>query len=512
MLYVWFFLTTGTSQLDILARTVAPLYALYGVLLLCWVLFRYTRSGQAALWGGLALIATPVFTSESYLNTQDPHRLYFSFCALILLEGYLRARTRARGLLLVACLGLAVYSHFFGLLTLLAVVLLYACFAHGSLRRRLASACFVGMVALTLGAASHYARPPVALRVLNQFPPLDQYLGPFLTDVDLHEDHAADHAKAEQQAHEWLAARRGQAGWLKEFIFGKLQILTGVEWFGAVVWVFLASVVLWLRQPQKPLLEKILMATAAIYAGAVLSDLRAMASSNPRYIATALPICAYFIGRFALPVLAGVRQRWGMAASRLGAGLGVLALIAPLLAITAIRGAKVGLTNPGDLYVRLHDMSWIAAVARHPLHAAAVTWNRYLGIKDTLQYFWASDDIKLVHSHDSFAAIAYMNSSTPPAATALVFRVTRYFYYARRRGLSYLDPRMKEFEDSVGTDYTCRLLASLGADYVLFDSYYEGHPTYASTELIHILSDPRLSTKVYEYGSAKVYQLHCQPS
>jgi hypothetical protein len=265
----------------------------------------------------------------------------------------------------------------------------------------------------------------------------------------------------------------------------------------------------WLRQPRKTTLDKIMFTAAMICTVLVLSDFRKMASSNPRYIATILPNACYF----AAMVIASIRhsRRWrkSFAMRSLIAGMLMAVVIGPLVATSVVRGAKVGLTNPGDLYEAVHSTNWIGSALRDPVTSIKIFWERYIGIRETLAQFGASDAVKLEHTHDSFAAINYMRTSTPPAAAALVFRATRYFYYAERRGISYTDPRMEEFSNISGTDEACRFLAGFGIDHVLMDSYYSTYPMYTDTRLFDILSDPARSTKVYEYGSAQVYKLHC---
>ncbi len=510
MLYVWFDLLEGTSKNDILARTVAPVYALEGVLLLGWVLWRRSRDIQTALWGGLALIATPLFASESYFNTQDPHRFYFAFASLVMLAACVGWEARRHVPLLGITLGLTIYCHFMGLLTLAAVVLLYLWLAHGSVALRFLRASLIVVVALLVGATYHYARPAVAQRVLLQFPILAPPVNGLLTHLHLGNVPAQKILADAAQAGAWLTARRGQQGWFGQFVFGKLQAFTGIEWFGAAFWLFVPAMAWWTRCG-KTTLEKVMGGTALIFALVVLSDIRDLASSNPRYIGTLLPITAYFDALLIAAALRAVGSRFSGWAYRATALAAVAALAAPLAATTAVRGAKVGITNPGNLLERIHSGTWIGPAVRHPAQAAWAVWTRYFGIKATLSYLWASDEVKLGHTNDLFATIAYMRSATPREACALVFRVTPFFYYAQRRGVSFLDPRIDDFAPIREPQKACSFLAAIGVDHVLMDSYYTTHPLYTDTALKAILADPQLSTKVYEYGSAQVYKLQCTP-
>jgi 4-amino-4-deoxy-L-arabinose transferase-like glycosyltransferase len=504
LMYVWFYLLTGTSAVDVLPRTVGPVYAILSLLLVAWLVVREGGDVEAGLWAALALLATYVFTSAAYLNTQDPHRFFFSLCPLVLLADLLRERSRALLVLVGVALGLGFYAHFFGFVTLGAVMLIFLWRARGSFSSRVADAARITAVALIAGVGWHYARPIVLQRVGRQFPaivaPLYEYIprgarGDLATAIDPARLHGS-------QA--WILERRGQFTRFGEIVFGRLQMLTGFEWFGFVFWAGLAGIAWWARRRRKTELEIVLVATAAVYTLAVVSDVRTLSSSNPRYIATAVPLVAYFVGILAHHVTTRRSPVLRFAFATLLIGV----LAGPFVATAAIRGAKVGITNPGDLYARLRNGTWVSVVVRHPFRSAAAVWRSYLGIRDTLRYAAATDGEKLRHAHDVFAAVAYMHDETPPRSTALVFRVTPYFYYAGRRGVSYLDPRM------VGPGTTdpieaCRFLVSIGVDHVLMDGYYTSHPMVNGTALGAVLATPALSTRVFEYGTADVYRLHC---
>jgi hypothetical protein len=510
MLYVWFFLLTQTSAVDVLARTVAPMYALYTALLLAWALYRRTASAETALWGCLALIAAPLFATESYYNTQDPHRIYLFFSALLWLEIAVGATTMMLATLLLGLfVGLAIYGHFAGLMLLAIVPPLYFWRRRRRPGQALVASTLIVLVAVFVGGAHHYLRPVAAQRVLLQFPSMQPMVRKVLAPLGLEEVLPHKTVVVSPKAYDWLASRRGQQSWLTWLLFAKLQLFTGVEWFGLLFWFAAAGILGWLKQPHKTTLDSILAAAALLCTVIVLCDFRKMASSNPRYIATILPNAAYF----AAMTIAAIThsRRWGDARRMraLGTGLMMMVIVGPLLVTSAVRGAKIGLTNPGNLYEAVHSMNWVGDAVRHPISSLKTFCESYLGIRETLAYFAAGDAVKLQHTHDSFAAINYMRTSTPPTAAALAFRSTRYFYYSERRGISYTDPRMETFSKISAADEACRFLAGLGIDHVLLDSYYATYPMYTDTKLMDILSDPKQSTKVYEYGSAQVYKLHC---
>ncbi|HXQ23530.1 MAG TPA: hypothetical protein VN812_17765, partial [Candidatus Acidoferrales bacterium] len=305
---------------------------------------------------------------------------------------------------------------------------------------------------------------------------------------------------------EWLMARRGQGGVVKRYLFGVLLPFTGVEWFGFFFWFFAVALVRWVRQRDKSVLETIMAWSAVAYVGVVLSGVSILSWSNPRYTGTLAPVIAYFTGTFA----AGWWQRDGRRQRRRRVvGLLVLFLV-PLGVITCVRGAKVGITNPGDFYENLHSTRWLWATVDDPLGSLHTLWDRYFGFRKTVRYAWASDSEKLLNSHDYFRAVDYMNCCTAPDASGLVIgRETYYFYYARRRGVAVVAPDLFAFRVEKDPSAACKLLQRRGIDYVLIDSYYSTNPWFLDTPLAAILRDSELATLVFEAGTAQVHHLTC---
>lgn len=486
MLYVWFFLATGTSQMDLLVRTVAPMYGVYCLLLVWYVAHR--KDATSALWGAFILMTTPLFVSQSYYNSQDPMRIYFVLAALVWLAELLKSEKSGLAIAVGIFSGLAFFSHFFGALTLLTVILLYFLLSSKAPSRRILTVLLILSIAFVAGAAYHYASPPVAGRLMRQFN---------LVPVP------------KKGLSSWLLSPRGQESPFKTLVLGRLQMFTGIQHFGFTFYLLLGFLWHWLRYSHKSVLDKVLVGSALIFAIAVLSGVRELSWSNPRYIGSLMPVCAYFGGFFLSSIMTRINCSLRLKMPSLAPFFTILLLISPLIAVTTVRGAKLGITNPGDFYERLYSLEWVRAVLNDPTKAMHDGWQHYVGLKDTIEYIESNDHIKLQHSHDVFATIEYVNTRTEKDALCLVFRGPRYFYYAERKGLAVDDPRLKPFLQITDTEEACNYLLALDVDYVLIDTYYERHPLYAQTELINILSDRWLSSKVYEYRSARVHRLTC---
>jgi hypothetical protein len=290
-------------------------------------------------------------------------------------------------------------------------------------------------------------------------------------------------------------------------VFGVFIPFTGIEWFGALFWLLVVSVVRWMRRRDKTPLECIMVLTAVGYCGVIMSGVRALSWSNPRYAGTLAPVLAYFAALFAMaPGPADGHRRRGA----LPPALLLAVLLLPLAVVTLVRGAKVGITNPGDFYARLHSTEWIRLALADPVHAADTVRQRYLGFLRTVRHAASSDQEKVLHSHDYFRAVDYMNCCTPADSRALVIgRETYYFYYAQRRGASLHDPQLRPFFGARDAREACGVLAAHTVTHVLLDAYHHVNPLYAGTFLATILDDAALAEPVHEFGTARVYHLRC---
>jgi hypothetical protein len=507
-LYVWFYILTGSSELDYLPRAVSPFFALYTCLTLGSCFLGAPRSFTKALWATFALCTVPLFVSQSYHNTQDPIRIHVFFISLLAFSRFIVAPNFSSLSIFGSVLCLAIYAHFTCLMLIpIFCILLVFMPGHDCKRKYLGCFLVITLCALFLGGGIHYSRPEVVRRLFTHFPMAQEALDQPLRAIGLAQLLPPSLLAASPKANVWLAARRGQTSEWSSIIFGKLQLFSGIEWFGFIGWLSLAGIFLWWKTSTHPSArERIFFYSTILVAIMVTSDFRVMSSSNPRYIATILPLLCYFIGSIAPTLLDNLRQFFRVPRSVVATVL-ILTMAVPTVAVTSVRGAKIGVTNSGDLYRKARSLTWIPEVMYHPVSSLNALWTDFLGIRATIRFAFSTPAIQLIHSHDHFAAVFYLNENSPQDTTALVFHVTKYFYYAKRKGISYLDPRLEPLATITEVTAGRILLRSLGVKYVILDSYYDDHPLYATTTLKQILSDSRYSKIVYSFGSTKVVEL-----
>ncbi|MGE0679739.1 MAG: glycosyltransferase family 39 protein [Candidatus Binatia bacterium] len=522
MLYVWFSLVAGVKQMDILTRTVSPVFGLH-CLILVGYLTRRRASLSSALWTMFLLAVTPLFLLMSYDNAQDTPRYYFALLALIWFAKLLEAQSvisLSWATVVGFFAGGAVYSHLLGA-PAVAVGTLWVLYAgRASWRRSLTSVTLIVMMTVLVGTGYHYlASVPVREKLVNSLN-LSRSASEWTALAKSVMEQGGDQRDStpdgldtaeevvRNDAFQTLTEVRGQGRTpLQQFLFGRLQMFTGIEYFGFLFFLLCLASFAWVRKSSgRVTLDKLLFATTIAYCIVVLSGVRVLSWSNPRYIGSLMVIGAYFSG----PLLAHWAEsilRWKGWTRRVVVVLLIGFLSFPALLVTTIRGAKIGITNTGEFYSDFRSFRWLEAFLAEPGGAIRNFWQEYVGIRKTIRYAWASDEEKLKHAHDYLAAILYFNTHAPRDARALVLRDGRYFYYAQRYGIHEYDRRLRQGKPPRNVDESVELFASLGITHVLIDQFLETSPTYTLYRLGGMLRNPEISELVYEFGYARVYRL-----
>lgn len=522
MLYVWFALVAGVEQMDILARTVSPIFGVHCLMLVGYVVCR-RASLSAALWAVFLLAVTPLFLLMSYDNAQDTPRYYFTLLALMWFAKLVEAKPPIPLRLTVIVgffAGSAVYSHLLGTPAVTVGVLAVLFLLQQRWRERLAGATSIVLTVVVIGAGYHYlTSEPLRAKLFRSFN-LDRFVSEWTVlaksvkeQVVESKESVADQPNTDGQvvqndAAEILIETRGQGETpLRQFLFGRLQMFTGIEHFGFLFFWFWAAVFVWFRRPsEQTSCDKLLFAATVVYCVVVLSGIRGLSWSNPRYIGSLIVIGAYFSGPLLACCTESILQRKEGARRVLVVFL-IGFLSVPALLVTTIRGAKVGITNTGTFYSDFRSFRWLVFFFEEPSDAIRTFWQEYAGIKKTIRYTWASKEERLKHSHDYIAAILYFNAHASPDARALVLRDGSYFYYAQRYGVYEYDRRLLRGNPPRNVEESVRLFESLGITHILIDQFLETSLTYGLYRLGDLLPNPEISELVYEFGSARIYHL-----
>lgn len=541
VLYVWYGLTAGAESMDLLARTTSPLYALYCVMLLIWVVGRRSAPRDElrvdSLLAALVLASTPLFLWMAYDNAQDTPRYYLTFLALLWFARLLDPKSPQLWRLVVTTgvfSGLAVFAHLLDSPAVAAGGLAVLLFSRRAPSKRLAAVAAIVPIALFAAAGYHYAQSPQVRQKLARnfswgFVREWAQLASTITGATEDEspvqpaaaapkaavsakapvlEKAAEDSEEDESYVSGLVTSRGQGDTpIARLFLGRLQMFTGIESFGWLFWLFwLALFLWWWRLGDRRPLDLVLLTAVAVYCVIVLSGVRKASWSNPRYIGSLMVVGAYFAG----PALGDWLRRFGRKVPRLRRSVAVFAiafLLVPALLVTTVRGAKLGITNTGTFYRDLRSLQWLGALRRDPPAALEAFRRDYCGGCRLVEYFFADHDEKLRRSHDYLAAVVHFNEQSPPEALAIAFRPGRYFYYARRRGIPWYAIDLYPLWDMETGPEVHERLASLGVTHVLIDSFIERTRQATIAPVLEMLNDPALSEQVYEFGSARIYRV-----
>jgi hypothetical protein len=104
----------------------------------------------------------------------------------------------------------------------------------------------------------------------------------------------------------------------------------------------------------------------------------------------------------------------------------------------------------------------------------------------------------------AYRAAAFLQTHTPPQATVLSLKPAD-MYYAGRRMVSYLDPRLLAFYRTEDPEAAYRRLLDLGIRFVHSPDY--SLPPMYNSALQEILARPDLSHLLYSQGGFQIYEL-----
>lgn len=542
MLYVFFGLVAGMERMDLLARTVSPVFGLFCLLLLAWTL-RRERSRRATAWALFLLAATPIFFYMTYNNGIDTARLYLSFAALVWISEMIRRpgdgayRVAAAAALFA---GFAVYSHLLAAPAMAGAYLVFLASRRWTLRRKAVATLLIGGVSFFAGAQIHYLGHPEIAGLLSRslnVKPSELSLADFAQDrLATDEGTASSHGGGREEPFDDMAREpqpapsskpeakpktaaerfedvleiRGQGDDpISQWIFGRLQMFTGIEYFGVLFYLFwIGLFAWWRREEEKTALDAVLVGAGLLTTLIVLSGVRKLSWSNPRYIGSVLVVAAYFAGPLMVSIEENLARR--LPSRRRMVTWALVAVAAfPVVLVTSIRGAKVEITNPGNFYEDFRSFVWVRHTLNDPFDAVRTFWEKYFGIRNTIRYFAADDATKLRHSHDYFAAVQYVNRALPEDARVFVLRDARYFYYGERYGVVWYSPEnyARSYNRAANAEELLSHFESRGFNHVIVDDYSTRRREYTSVPLTELLEDPRYAEKVFDYGIARVYRL-----
>lgn len=112
----------------------------------------------------------------------------------------------------------------------------------------------------------------------------------------------------------------------------------------------------------------------------------------------------------------------------------------------------------------------------------------------------------LISRHTSPHIIQYIHKYTPTDSIFLVFRPSGFAYYAKRKFISYLDPRLVSLYTTSDTILAYNLLQQLKIDYIYVPYYLP--PAFYNSQIFRIAGNPRFANLEFEHNDYRLYKIN----
>lgn len=304
-------------------------------------------------------------------------------------------------------------------------------------------------------------------------------------------DNPAVFAMPELNWVEYFEKARSLTTWPEKIQYGILKGWFVLDAYGFVFWFMLPGIWLWLRTRPRVAwtaalrhgswgdVDRLFAAAGAIilvYLGGVLVSTLAgidLMIRNDRYLLVLLPCAALFGGLALARMLSAGRWLESEGGWRgNGLALGVIALTA--LLVVQLLGAH------GYQQIR------------------RTTFDIPLGS------LFSDSHLQKLRLWPGFAAVRYATANTPADSVVLSERPAE-MYYAQRRMMSFLDPRLVPVYREPDPGWAGAQLHALGVTHLQMPGY--SHPAIYNTAVQGILASPALSTLLFAEGMEQIYAL-----
>ena len=292
---------------------------------------------------------------------------------------------------------------------------------------------------------------------------------------------------------------RGLGDWFAVVQYGLFKGLSSINFYGILFWLVLMGLFLLYRRHGRAFrcwagtgiagvettLQPMLMATVvlAIYYLGLLASVALglnIMIRNDRYLAVMVPSAA-LVAAYGVWILLQrcLPARWSPEGGRTRRYV----IIASIICVGMVAYEAMAVYVIGWHY-RFRNIDPHVIGDAFP---GSVSW-----MQRNLDYFPA------------FRVIREIDDRVPDDGLVLALRPSN-MYYAHRRMISYLDPRLLPFYKAKDVDTAWRELQSLGVGYLQVSDYYL--PVMYNSFLQEILADPRRAALLYSSGGDQLYAL-----
>ena len=273
-LIVWSYIVQGSSEEAGLMKLITPIHALYLFVALLSVL-----SNRKIIYGFfsiLLLVSTPIFYIQCYTQSIDLLRIFLFFLAFLWLRELLCYPSFKSNMFLGFIVGMSMFSHSLGILTLPFIVLVYFLKSRDSYTKRIAFIVLIVVVSFIFGGTRYLSNYLIFGTPIESSAPVFQ-----LKDLGYQE---------------YFTQLRSLNTLGERILYGVLQGFTKFSAFGLTYWVFILAFVFSLNSIKSDDLMPvfsivILMFYTVVFLTALKQDSLNLAHS--RYYLTVQPFIAY---------------------------------------------------------------------------------------------------------------------------------------------------------------------------------------------------------------------------
>ncbi len=222
-LMTWSYMLQGSSQYAGLIKLISPMYVLYSLLILWYVLLRQGKI--YGVFGMLLLITTPAYYMQSAYCGIDAIRIYTFFLAFVCLLELIRNHCLWQIIFTGFVIGMSMYSHSVGgVFTLPFFVFIYFIKSKEKYSKRIFCLTVIIVVALLFGGS----------RYMSNY----QTFGfPVYDDIPINQLKEVAHA-------DWVKYNNRISDFTGQVIYGGLKGFTNIIGFGVSYWFFALALIL----------------------------------------------------------------------------------------------------------------------------------------------------------------------------------------------------------------------------------------------------------------------------
>ncbi|WP_240231806.1 ArnT family glycosyltransferase [Devosia lacusdianchii] len=457
----------GNADKPGLMRLISPWFALSGSLMV----FALARplGRKVALAAAIVFLSTPLFFlgAVSALLDALPISAFVLLLATIVMMG---GGTKSRGTAIGLVLALGLWTHSLAIVFIpLAIVGIVLIHGVRNYRHWLAELAVAILIALLAGGA-HYVR-----NVLLFGAPIS--------------DNPAVFALPSLAWDEYFIINRGLDSAVATLQYGVLKGWFALEAFGFSFWGMAIGA------------AACLLAIRTGLVRAALNGSRTLAAA-PGLLLVLLGVLVTYYGGVVVSVLLGIdlmvkNERYLLSIQGLIAVLCAFGFFAATQGLSKFFGGKI-LANIA------------ATLLAFVLAAQGALFFHYSLVKNGLSLGTVGQDFSTTLSQlPDYQLTDYLRNQTP--ADSVVFSLKPSdMYYAHRRQIGYLDPRLVPLYEADTVTDGAGVLGNLGIDYIHVPSY--GLPPLYNSVLADILRDRRVTTLLVSNGGGQIYQLAASPA